>query len=157
MVVCAGGPRCGCGRRGCLEAMAARDAVARYVAQLVDHGRPTVLSQILNGNLGALTSRDLATAIQQDDRVAVRAARRSARFTGLAIGSVMNLLDLDTVLIGGGIAEALGERYVEWAAGIARRQILAASARSVPIVHAALGDDAGLLGAALTAYDGLAA
>jgi glucokinase len=58
------------------------------------------------------------------------------------------------VVIGGGIAEALGRRYVEWAAEIARRQILASEARGVPIVASQLGDDAGLLGAALTAFAG---
>jgi glucokinase len=157
MVVRAGGPRCGCGRAGCLEAMAARDAVARYVIQGVNCGHPTVLTEILGGNLLALTSRDLALAISQSDAVAIRAARRSARYTGLAIGGVVNLIDPSVVVIGGGIAEALGERYVDWARELAYRQILASDARDVPIVASTLGDDAGLLGAALTAFIGLAA
>jgi glucokinase len=157
MVVRAGGPRCGCGRAGCLEAMAARDAVTRYVIQEVKCGHPTVLTDILSGDLRALTSRDLAIAISRSDAVAVRAARRSARYTGLAIGGVVNLLDPSIVVIGGGIAEALGERYIDWAREIAYRQILAADARDVPIVASTLGNDAGLLGAALTAFIGLAA
>jgi glucokinase len=156
MVVRAGGPRCGCGRAGCLEAMAARDAVTRYVIDEVKRGHRTALTDILHGNLRALTSRDLALAIAQNDAVAVRAARRSARYTGLAIGGVVNLLDPAVVVIGGGIAEALGQRYVEWTREIARRQILASAARDVPIVASKLGDDAGLLGAALTAFAGLA-
>ena len=156
MVVRAGGPRCGCGRAGCLEAMAARDAVGRYVIQQVRRGQKTMLSEILDGNLLALTSRDLAMAIAGSDAVAIRAARRSARYTGLAIGGVVNLLNPAIVVIGGGVAEALGNRYVEWAAEIARRQILASEARKIPIVASRLGDDAGLLGAAMTAYAGLA-
>jgi glucokinase len=156
MVVRAGGPRCGCGRAGCLEAMAARDAVTRYVIREVARGHRTALTDILGGNLRALTSRDLALAISQSDAVAVRAARRSARYTGLAIGGVVNLLDPAVVVVGGGIAEALGSRYVEWAREIAYRQILASAAREVPIVASKLGDDAGLLGAALTAFAGLA-
>ena len=154
MVVRAGGPRCGCGRAGCLEAMAARDAVARYVTQQVERGQRTVLTEILHGNLRALTSRDLAQAIDRDDAVAIRAARRSARYTGLAIGGVVNLLDPAVVVIGGGVAEALGQRYVDWAREVACRQILASAARDVPIVASQLGDDAGLLGAALTAFAG---
>jgi len=110
----------------------------------------------LDGNLLALTSRDLARAISMSDAVAVRAARRSARYTGLAIGGVVNLLDPAVVVIGGGIAEALGQRYVEWARQVAVRQILASSAREMPIIASMLGDDAGLLGAALTAFAGLA-
>jgi glucokinase len=155
MVVRAGGPRCGCGQAGCLEAMAARDAVTRYVTREVKRGHHTVLSEILHGNLLALTSRDLARAISQSDPVAIRAARRSARYVGLAIGGVVNLLDPAVVVIGGGIAEALGQRYVDWAAEVARRQILASAARTVPLVASKLGDDAGLLGAAMTAFAGL--
>jgi glucokinase len=156
MVVRAGGPRCGCGRAGCLEAMSARGAVARYVIREVARGQATLLTEILGGNLPALTSRDLAQAIARSDAVAIRVARRSARYTGLAIGGVVNLLDPAAVVIGGGIAEALGQRYVEYAAETARRQIIASGAGGVPIVASKLGDDAGLLGAAMTAYAGLA-
>jgi glucokinase len=156
MAIRAGGPRCGCGRAGCLEAMAARDAVGRYVMQQVSRGKRTVLTEILHGNLRAFTSRDLAMAVAQNDPVAIRAARRSARYTGLAIGGVVNLVDPGVVVIGGGIAEALGERYVTWASEVARRQMLSAAARGIPIVASQLGDDAGLLGAALTAFDGRA-
>jgi glucokinase len=156
MVIQAGGPRCGCGRFGCLEALAARDAVGRYVIAEVARGRPTALTEILHGDLQAFTSRDLAIAIARDDAVAIRAARRSARYTGLAIGGVVSLLDPAVVVIGGGIAEALGQRYVDWAAEIARRHILASEARGLPILASQLGDDAGLLGAALTAFTGLA-
>src|SRR5207302_62451 len=152
MVVRAGGPGCGCGRAGCLEAMSARDAVTRYVIQEVKRGHRTVLTEILRGNLLALTSRDLAQAIAKSDAVAIRAARRSARYTGLAIGGVVNLLDPGVVVIGGGIAEALGARYVDWAREIAARQILGSGARDVPIVASQLGDDAGVLRAALNAF-----
>ena len=154
VVIRAAGPRCGCGRHGCLEAMAARDAVGRYVMHDVARGRKTVLTDILKGNLRALTSRDLAQAIAQNDPVALRAARRSARYAGVAIGGVLNLVDPAVVVIGGGIAEALGQRYVEFANQMARRYALASDA---PLVASKLGDDAGLLGAALTAYAGLGA
>jgi glucokinase len=155
LVVRAAGPRCGCGRAGCLEAMSARDAVARYVIQAVARGQKTVLTDMLHGNLRAFTSRDLAGAVEQNDAVALRAARRSARYAGLAIGGVVNLLDPATVVLGGGIVEAVGQRYIDWAADEARRQIISSSARDVPIVASVLGDDAGLLGAALTAFQEL--
>jgi glucokinase len=156
LVVKAGGPRCGCGRAGCFETMSARDAVTRYVIADVTRGRPSVLTDILAGNLPALTSRDLATAIERSDAVAIRAARRSAGYAGVAIGGLVNALDPGVVVIGGGIAKALGQPYVDRAAFLARRQILASSARDLPIVESVLGDDAGLLGAALTAFAGLA-
>jgi len=155
LVVRSAGPRCGCGRSGCLEAMAARGAVTRYVMQDAARGRKTRLSQILNGNLAALTSRDLAMAIADEDAVAIRAARRSARYVGVTVGGVINLVDPAVVVIGGGIAEALGQRYVDAVISTARRYTLASEAQNVPIVASRLGDDAGLLGAALTAFHGL--
>lgn len=155
IVVQAGGPRCPCGRRGCVEAMGARDAVARYVAQAVARGKQTALSTLLKGNFSALTSGDLAEAIRQGDAVAVAAARKSARYVGLALGGILNVLDPGVVVLGGGIVEALGDRYVQWARLAARRQALAAASRRTPIVASSLGDDAGLLGAALTAFAGL--
>jgi glucokinase len=157
LVVRAAGPRCGCGGFGCVEAMAARAAVTRYVLNDVARGRQTALSTILHGDLHALTSRDLASAIAQSDAVALRAARLSARYVGLAIGGMINLLDPAVVVIGGGIAEAAGQRYVEWASETAYRQALPSSDGQPPLVASRLGDDAGLLGAALTAFAGLAA
>lgn len=157
LVVRAAGPRCACGSAGCLEAMAARNAVTRYVINDVKHGRQTRLSTILNGDLHALTSRDLAMAIADDDAVAIRAASRSAKYVGVTIGGVINLLDPAVVVIGGGIAEAFGQRYVDTVTKTARRYTLESEAQTVPIVASRLGDDAGLLGAALTAFHGLAA
>jgi predicted NBD/HSP70 family sugar kinase len=98
-------------------------------------GAWSVLSEILNGALESLTSRDLAQAVALDDAGAIRAARFSARYTGVALGGVINVLDPAVVVIGGGIGGALGPRYVDWAVEMARR---------VPIVASQLGDDAGL-------------
>ena len=155
VVVAAGGPECGCGQAGCVEAMAARGAVARYVQEMVDAGRTTVLSEALKGNLASLTSRDLRLALERGDEVALDAAKKSAWYTGIAVGGLVNTVDPDLVVLGGGIAEAPGDAYVEWVRAAARPQILALSAKDIAIVPSVLGDDAGLLGAALSALGGL--
>jgi glucokinase len=77
LVVRSAGPRCGCGRAGCVEAMAARGAIRRYVLRAVKRGRSTVLSEILDGKLEELTSRDLAQAVRAVTRWRA-AARPSA-------------------------------------------------------------------------------
>lgn len=150
------GPRCPCSRRGCLEAFAAREAVARYVEEQVRRGKSSVLTQMLGGDFSSLTSRDLALAIEQGDPVATRAATRSAYYAGLGLGGLLNVVDPAIVVLGGGIVEAFGERYVGTVARQARRRILSSAARDLPIVLSALGDDAGFLGAALLAFRGLA-
>jgi glucokinase len=151
MVVRAEGPRCSCGRRGCLEAMAARPAMARFVAKQIRKGKKTTLTHACSTGAQRLTSGDLREAVRKGDQVAIRAVRRSARYVGLAAGGLVNLLDPELVVLGGGVVDALGQQYVDWAAGRARAQILAERTRELPIVPAKLGDDAGLLGAALAA------
>lgn len=154
MVIRAKGPLCSCGRKGCLEAMAARPAIARYVIKRRDQGHKTMLAHLHNGKAPPLTSGVLAKAVAKGDHEAIRAVKRSAKYAGLAAGGLVNLLDPDMVVLGGGVVDALGQQYVDWAAQHARPHILAASARDLPIVPAKLGDDAGLLGAALTARQG---
>jgi glucokinase len=135
VVVLADGPECGCGQRGCVEALSARTALSRYVADAVEAGEQTVLSERVEGGVQMLTSRDIAQAVASNDRVAKKALAHSAHYLGLAIGSLVNAFDPDVIVLGGGVVEAGG----------------------APILDSVLGDDAGLLGAALTGIEGLAA
>jgi glucokinase len=151
MVIQAGKGRCSCGNKGHLEALAARPALARYMARKVKRGAKSSLAGAHKGDLTLLTSGEIEGAIAAGDELAIRAAERSATYVGLALGSLVNAFDPDLVVLGGGVVAAIGQRYVDWAAVAARPHILNQDARSLPIVAAKLGDDAGLLGAALAA------
>jgi glucokinase len=96
-----------------------------------------------------LKSRDLAEAVAAADPVAMQETRRAARFLGLGLGSLMNVLGPEIVIIGGGVTEALGEPFLEQVRTAARGQTLADPEAKIRIERAALGDDAGILGAAL--------
>jgi glucokinase len=146
-----GGPRCGAGHPGCLEAMASRTAIARDLAAALAKGKKSALTKIVGSDLRQLKSGDLADALQQGDRLTHRVVRRAARYLGYGVASAINLLDPDVVILGGGVVEAVGDELTERATRIARRNLIAAAAQSTPIVRAALGDDAGMLGAALIA------
>ena len=91
MIVKAGGPRCGCGARGCLEALASKTAIARRVEKAVRKGLPTVLGEKMTRKGGRLKSRDLAEAVQAKDLVALKEVQRAAHFLGIALGSLINL------------------------------------------------------------------
>jgi glucokinase len=147
------GPKCGCGRRGCLEALASRSAIARRIAKACGLGAPSVLAGKLSGKGDRLKSKDLAAAFAARDALAVREVERSARFLGQGLGSLVNVLGPEVVIVGGGVVEAIGEPYVELVRASARRRILVDPAGVLPIVAAALGDDAGILGAALLARE----
>ena len=157
MIVKAGGPRCGCGARGCLEALASKTAIARRVEKAVRKGLPTVLGEKMTRKGGRLKSRDLAEAVQAKDLVALKEVQRAAHFLGIALGSLINLSGPEIVIIGGGVAGALGDSYIELVRGSARAQAITDPQGKILIDRAALGDDAGILGAALLAREQLLA
>ncbi|MGC8641223.1 MAG: ROK family protein [Isosphaeraceae bacterium] len=153
MVVKAGGPVCGCGAKGCMEAMASKTAIQRRVNKAVRRGTPTVLSAKMARKGGRLKSGDLAEAVAAKDPVALKAVQRAAHYLGLGLGSLINVLGPEIVIIGGGVVNALGDPWVELARTAARTQVLTDPAGHIKIERAALGDDAGILGAALLARE----
>ncbi len=153
IIIKAGGPRCGCGRRGCLEALASRTAITRRIGKAIKRGIPTILSEKIARKGGRLKSGDLAEAVAAGDHVANREVRRAAHFLGLALGSVANLIGPEIIIIGGGVAGALGEPWVDLVRSSTREQALTDPEGKIKIEAAALGDDAGMLGAALMARE----
>jgi glucokinase len=153
MIVKAGGPRCGCGQRGCMEAVASRTAIARRIAKSVRNGQPSVFGGKSDRKSGKIKSGELAAAVQANDLVAVRAVQRSAHYLGLGLGSLVNVFGPELVIVGGGVAEALGDAYVNLVRQSARRQILVDPDHKIQFAGGALGDNAGILGASLMARE----
>ncbi|MFI5454155.1 MAG: ROK family protein [Isosphaerales bacterium] len=153
MIVKAGGPRCGCGSRGCMEALASKTAIARRVDKAVRKGLPTVLAEKMARKGGRLKSGDLAEAVAAKDLVALKEVQRAAHFLGIGLGSLINAFGPELVIIGGGVAGALGEPYVDLVRTAARMQAITDPQKTIRIDRAALGDHAGILGAALLARE----
>jgi glucokinase len=156
VIVKEGGPLCGCGARGCMEALASKTAIQRRINKSLRKGKSTVLADKILRK-GRLKSGDLAEAVASKDRVAVKAVRRAAHFLGLGLGGLVNVLGPEIVIIGGGVANALGDRWVELVAQTMREQILTDPEKTIKIQRASLGDDAAILGAALLARESLTA
>ncbi len=152
MVIKAGGPRCGCGSRGCVEAMAAKTAICRRIEKAARKGLPTMLAERI-ARKGRLKSRDLAEAVMAKDLVALNEVQRSAHYLGVGIGNLINVLGPEAVVIGGGIAQALGDHYVDMVRTSARTIAIADPGETIVVRRASLGDDAGFLGAALLARE----
>jgi glucokinase len=153
IVVKAGGPRCGCGSRGCMEALASKTAIARRIHKATRNGLPTVLGEKMARKGGRLKSGDLAEAVAAKDLVALKEVHRAAHFLGIGLGSLINVLGPEIVIIGGGVAGALGPPYIDLVRTAARSQVLVDAQNVIRIEPAALGDDAGILGAALLARE----
>lgn len=149
MVVVKDGERCGCGRRGCLEAYASKTGMARRIAhEIRKRGRPSVLVESADDDLSALRSSVLARAYDQGDAVTVEALHEAAEFLGVGIGNLITMLGPSVVLLGGGVFEALGPQLIERACAAAREVAFPASSFDDTTIRlAALGDDAVALGA----------
>ena len=148
VVVQAGGALCTCGRRGCAEAYAGRRSMRGVATAMVDAGWSTSLFEIRDeeGKTG-LTSKVWATALDDGDELAVKLFDTAVETLGVAVGSTVNLLDLDLVVVGGGLAEKLGAELAERIADAAAPWMLQPSP-DLRFVVSELEDDAGVVGAA---------
>jgi glucokinase len=148
-VVKIGGRRCGCGRRGCLEAYAGRASMEHRARKLVEEGHHTDLFEIMEKrDRTRLTSGVWDRALKQGDRVAIQLIDEAVEALGAGIASADNLLDVEAVVIGGGLGTRLGEPYVERIRE-AMMPHLFVDYRPPEVLLAGLGDLGGAIGAAL--------
>jgi glucokinase len=151
VVVKSDGRRCPCGRIGCMEAYAGRGAMELRAREKVDEGEKTVLFEIMEERgKPRLSSGIWARALERDDKLAHQLVDRAVDAIGVAVASSLNLLDVDAVVIGGGLGLRLGEPYVEKIRA-AMMPHLFADHRPPEILLASLGDLGGAIGATLLA------
>ena len=136
-----------------LESIAGRKSLMNRAKALLDDAPKRVRKEWKGVDLNAVKSSQLADFYQKDDPIAIQLIDDAARALGAAIGSVINLLSPEVVVIGGGVAGALGESFRERIWEIALRYTLPRAAENVRCVPAALEDDSGICGAAVFARD----
>jgi glucokinase len=150
MVVEIDGARCTCRRRGCMEAYAGRAAMELHARKLHEEkGHKTDLFKLMREHdRERLTSGIWARALEHGDKLATEIIDRAVRALGAGIASAVNLLDVEAVIVGGGLGVRLGDPYAERIAQEMQPHLFADS--RPPHVHvAALGDLGGAIGAAL--------
>jgi len=149
MVVKQGGARCLCGRRGCMEAYAGRRAMEAKARRLLEQGHESDLFKIMRERgRETLSSGVWAHALDHGDHLAHELIERAVRALGSGIASAVNLLDVELVLLGGGLGTRFGEPMLTRVAD-AMRPHLFDDAHPPEMRMAALGDLGGALGAAL--------
>ncbi|HYT31777.1 MAG TPA: ROK family protein, partial [Thermoanaerobaculia bacterium] len=139
------------GGRGTLEWEASKTGIVRLLRKRIARGEKTRLAKRVSGKEERLHSSDLARAFHKRDREAVRAVRHSARYIGIAIANLFDALAPDLFLLGGGVVASIGRPYLSLVAESAREHAFTRELADVRIVMSKLGDDAGMLGAALAA------
>jgi glucokinase len=144
------GPLCGCGNRGCLEAVASGSAVARYAREAVRAGVPSALTERFAARPGRITAAAVADLARAGDPEAGRILAGAMEHLGRGVAGLVNLLNPERVVIGGGLA-SLGPLLFDPVRRAVARHANAVAAGSVTVVPAALGVHAGILGAAALA------
>jgi glucokinase len=137
---------CNCGNRGCLERYIGREGLIR-LARLAMRGKKSMLSQ-----MGELTPIAIADAAKRGDEAAKAVWEKAGYYLGLGVVGIVNLLNPDVVVVGGGIGNA-GNLLLKPARKTVRSRALPVPGRHVRIVRAALGEDAGVIGAATEVFE----
>ena len=148
MPVAADGPLCGCGNRGCLEAVAGRLAISAAAAKAAYRGKAPNLMAEAGTDLANIRSGPLARAIKAGDKVVEDIVRDAANTVGWAMAGVVNLMAPDVVLLGGGLVEEMPDLYLQEVRRGLKGRVMPSFRGSYKVVAAELGDDAGVVGAA---------
>jgi glucokinase len=138
------GPLCGCGRHGCLETVASGKGIERYVAAALARGVPSSMMPE-----DALSARRISEFAHAGDRLASQAFRRAAVCLGRAAAALINTLDPDMIVLGGGVAES--GLLLDEMRRTARSRSLPLLYEGIDFAAARYGNDAGAVGAALLA------
>jgi predicted NBD/HSP70 family sugar kinase len=151
LVVQPGGRRCGCGRRGHLEAYAGRARLEARARRLVKKGQRTVLFDIMKKEgRDRLSSGVYARALKKGDPMTKQLVKEAAWALGIALASAQNLLDLEAIVVGGGLGDRLGQPFID--AIVAEMMPHLFTPEQPPVVvPTELGDLSGAVGAAVLA------
>jgi glucokinase len=149
VVVKIDGAQCPCGRRGCMEAYAGRNALERRARELHAKGEATELFRLARKRgRERLTSGIWAAALDREDALATKLIVRAVEALGAGVASVDNVLDVEVIILGGGLGVRLGQPYADKIAA-AMLPHLFHDHRPPPVVVAELGDLGGAIGASL--------
>ena len=141
-----GGPICGCGDTGCLEAFASGPAIVALAEDYIKGGKSTKYRELANG--APITPYIVCEAAKAGDPVAQRIFTIIGEYIGIGMASVVNLLNPEKIIIGGGVADA-GEYLLNPLSETLKKRAMKIAGETVKIVHAELGNTAGVIGASL--------
>jgi glucokinase len=145
MVLDENGPACGCGHRGCLEALASGTAIAARAAALAAEGESPALARMAQQSAG-LTAEDVGRAAAEGDAGARRIVEEAGRYLGLGLVNLVHVFNPHGIVIGGGVSR-MGDLILEPAREVVRQRCFPLSREGLQIVAGALGHRAGALGA----------
>ena len=149
------GPPCNCGSRGCIESYIGQrylsDRTRRAVAEAAKRGERSAIGQLVKGNLAKIEPAVISNAALRGDRLAIGILTEAGTLLGCALASVVNVLEIRTVIIGGGIS-AVPDFVFEAIRETVRSRVLTPHRAGIRVLRAKLGNGAGIIGAASLIY-----
>ena len=142
-----GGPICGCGDTGCLEAFASGPSIVAMAQEYLKGGKSTKFREMAGAD-GEITPYIVAKAAEAGDPVAKRIFEIVGTYIGMGLVSVINLLNPEKVIIGGGVAAA-GDLLLDPIRKTVKERAMVVAGNSVEIIPAQLGNSAGVIGASM--------
>ena len=148
MVIVPNGAPCNCGRHGCLETYASATGLIRLATEAMADAPDTCLHAMAQGNGGKLTAKMVCDARDQGDAVASRVFDDYCDYLACGLTNLVNVFQPDVIVVGGGVA-GYGEKLLAPLRERVHREQFKVGPEGTPIVRATLGNDAGIIGAAL--------
>lgn len=142
------GPLCGCGQRGCIEALASRLAISQAVAAAAYRSEAPYILKHAGTDLSNIRSRILAEAIANGDTVVEDIVRNASRWLGKGVAIMVNLMAPDCVVLGGGLVEAMPDIFQKEVLETAKKNVMTPFVDTFTVKVAKLGDDSSVTGAA---------
>ncbi|MCP4685178.1 MAG: ROK family protein [bacterium] len=142
------GPACRCGSQGCLEAYCSSSAIMRRTRDKLAGGLTPAFENVLDGSLDNLSIRKLFNAARKGDEIALEVVNETARYLAIGLAGVVNLLNPDIVIIGGGVADG-GGGFVDAVSAEIRKRAFGSAVEQLRVARASLGNNAGFIGAGL--------
>ncbi|HPE68438.1 MAG TPA: ROK family protein [Thermotogota bacterium] len=147
MILLPDGPFCGCGARGCLESVASKTGILKEIRSQVERGRETLFAQWVKEEDYILKSSHFKEAVEAGDGLAREILDDTGRFIGVSCASMINLLNPELVVLGGGVMQSLGDLLLPSIVEHARQYAILQNFQAARFTLASLGDDACLFGA----------
>ena len=149
MVICIGGERCNCGRRGCWESYSSATALIRHTRDAMRRHPDSLMWDIVGDDIMAVNGRTAFDAMRQGDATAKELVDRYIYYLAIGITNVVNTFQPEVICLGGGIAHEGETLLVPLRRIVSSVRYTKFAAKQTQIVAAKLGNDAGIYGAAL--------
>lgn len=139
-----------------VEQHGSRTFIVENIQRLIRANEKTILLDMVDNDIDAITISHIADAIKQGDNLAVNVTKHAAEVVGVTIANAVTLLSLDCVVLGGGVTEVVADQYLQWVHTAFAKNVFPDKCQACAMVVTKLKDNAGLLGAALLARERLA-